>query len=784
MKKNSLHDVLSIVNIQDRTEILGDFIKDQRLDYKPSYQRDYVWPPFKGSYFMETILLHAEFTPIAIIEHKGVREVIDGRQRVETIDKFLKDQLTLKSTGLDVLWNLSDKKWSQFNAEMQDRILASRIRIIVIRFNNPEEEISPDVELAVKRELFRRYNLGMTPLKKVEVYKAQYLQDPNINYFKKKFKNEEEFYTQVNDIFNHRSKNIEILMQTIRQLLILHRIPINKYSMERDYIVNRYYDFMSFENRGNEQAREIYSQFKEKMSFLYFVYQQVNKETKKATGLVYECLFWALSVLEVEKINFRDQYDELVKKLVKFVTGNINTFILDRSNQAPRVYERYEKVAKLFSAQFRVDFGKYLKNESFAVAHKERLIRHMKEKARPGMEQEHFSKLDPTSTTIKGIISLMQKRKFDLRPSYQREEVISVPKASALIESILKGLSLHPIYVYIRTSGCYEVIDGQQRLLAILAFIGERYMTQDGDLVPSKNDGFALRLKTGMMQDLDHATFEDLSLELRNKILDFKISMIEIRQELNPNFRPEELFKRLNYKPFPIREHSFEFWNAYANPEIIKTIKELSQKNSWLYFRKNNSRMMNEELLMHLIYFEYATMELTSNVSCIKEVLSIKFSSENISIQVKNKASITRVIENDILQQEYLNFCKNFDTNFLSKVKTLVSFKDSKNTNLSMARQLDSFLHTNQTSNIRTATQFWLFWAVLKGIPTPTCFYHRDAVRKEMEKMFEVVSDAVSVDEFERALTETWTRLKKIKMYPYPLAATAGHENRPPAGTF
>jgi len=455
--------------------------------------------------------------------------------------------------------------------------------------------------------------------------------------------------------------------------------------------------------------------------------------------------------------------------LIKFVTGNINAFVLDRSNQAPRVYERYEKIAKLFSAQFRVDFGKYLKNESFTVAHKERLIRHMKEKARPGMEQEHFSKLDPTSTTIKGITGLMQKRKFDLRPSYQREEVISIPKASALIESILKGLSLHPIYVYIRTDGCYEVIDGQQRLLAILAFIKEQYTTLDGEQVHSKNAGFALRLKTGMMQELDRLTFEDLSSELRNKILDFKISLIEIRQERNPNFRPEELFKRLNYKPFPIREHSFEFWNAYANPEIIKVIKEFSKKNTWLYFRKNNSRMMNEELLMHLIYFEYATKDLSPNIGCIKEVLYIQFSSENISIQVKNKASITRVLENDLLQQEYLNVCKDFETNFLSKVKTLVCLKDSKNTDLSMARQLDSFLQTNQTSNMRTATQFWLFWAILKGIPIQTCFYHRDEVKKEMDKMFEVASDAVSVEEFERALAETWTRLKKYKNIPLPL---------------
>lgn len=77
----------------------------------------------------------------------------------------------------------------------------------------------------------------------------------------------------------------------------------------------------------------------------------------------------------------------------------------------------------------------------------------------------------------------MSRQKFLLRPPYQRSEVIDKKKASAIIESLLLGIKLPPIFVFKHTNGISEVVDGQQRLLAILGFMGQTYKDEKGKTV-------------------------------------------------------------------------------------------------------------------------------------------------------------------------------------------------------------------------------------------------------------------------------------------------------------
>jgi uncharacterized protein with ParB-like and HNH nuclease domain len=50
-------------------------------DYKPSYQRNYVWDDEKATYFIESILLGTEIPPLIYFRNTEKIEVIDGRQR-------------------------------------------------------------------------------------------------------------------------------------------------------------------------------------------------------------------------------------------------------------------------------------------------------------------------------------------------------------------------------------------------------------------------------------------------------------------------------------------------------------------------------------------------------------------------------------------------------------------------------------------------------------------------------------------------------------------------------
>lgn len=70
-------------------------------------------------------------------------------------------------------------------------------------------------------------------------------------------------------------------------------------------------------------------------------------------------------------------------------------------------------------------------------------------------------------------ISQLTGRKLNLAPSYQRGDVWRTGDRQALIESILRGIPL-PSVILLRTGAStpHEVVDGKQRLTAILRFVG------------------------------------------------------------------------------------------------------------------------------------------------------------------------------------------------------------------------------------------------------------------------------------------------------------------------
>lgn len=84
----------------------------RRINYAPYYQRNYVWEKDKRSFFIESIFLGTEIPPIVFYKKGTQVEVIDGRQRFETIKRFREDDFALHASGLMELKALEGKKYS------------------------------------------------------------------------------------------------------------------------------------------------------------------------------------------------------------------------------------------------------------------------------------------------------------------------------------------------------------------------------------------------------------------------------------------------------------------------------------------------------------------------------------------------------------------------------------------------------------------------------------------------------------------------------------------------
>lgn len=80
---------------------------------------------------------------------------------------------------------------------------------------------------------------------------------------------------------------------------------------------------------------------------------------------------------------------------------------------------------------------------------------------------------------LDSIENMLDSKKYDLNPEYQRRKRWDIPKKSRLIESFIMNVPVPPIFLYEVDYSIYEVMDGQQRLAAIYDFYKGSYELQE-----------------------------------------------------------------------------------------------------------------------------------------------------------------------------------------------------------------------------------------------------------------------------------------------------------------
>ena len=124
-------------------------------------------------------------------------------------------------------------------------------------------------------------------------------------------------------------------------------------------------------------------------------------------------------------------------------------------------------------------------------------------------------KPDPETKPVYQLLEDIESNNYLIRPTYQRQEKINVKKASSIIESILLGIKLPPIFIFSRTDGTREVIDGQQRLLSIVGFLGKTYKNEEGQIVTAKNHNFRLK-DLRILHQYNGKKYSDIISEIEN----------------------------------------------------------------------------------------------------------------------------------------------------------------------------------------------------------------------------------------------------------------------------
>lgn len=207
------------------------------------------------------------------------------------------------------------------------------------------------------------------------------------------------------------------------------------------------------------------------------------------------------------------------------------------------------------------------------------------------VQKTHTRQLD---ISFNELADMYQNNELNIKPDFQRLFRWSEEKQSRFIESLILEMPVPPIFVIEVEDGCYELIDGLQRISSYLNFRGMlKKITKDESENESEDEKPLKLVGCDIAPLLNGFTYDDLPTAYQIRLKRNFIRMQVIRKESDKLLR-YHMFKRLNtggemLEPQEIRNCNIrllgdefaDFLKQIAeNPCFKNTINNISETRS------------------------------------------------------------------------------------------------------------------------------------------------------------------------------------------------------------
>ncbi|MDB5257272.1 MAG: hypothetical protein JWM14_1967 [Chitinophagaceae bacterium] len=192
----------------------------------PGYQRDFIWKDKEKARFIESLLLGVPIQPLfaAVIDEDGSLELIDGSQRLRTIDAFMHDEFKL--SALKKLSDLNGLKFSDFIQARKNKFSLISLRVHVI---------TEKASLSIRQDIFDRINTSGQAAKDSEVRKGA-----------------------------HSGKFYNFVIECANNPLFNKLCPISTQAKKRgeaEELILRYFTYSTYGTERKERGRKILDMF-------------------------------------------------------------------------------------------------------------------------------------------------------------------------------------------------------------------------------------------------------------------------------------------------------------------------------------------------------------------------------------------------------------------------------------------------------------------------------------------------------------------------------------------
>jgi hypothetical protein len=205
----------------------------------------------------------------------------------------------------------------------------------------------------------------------------------------------------------------------------------------------------------------------------------------------------------------------------------------------------------------------------------------------------------PNTQAISWFYGEYKKEALLLSPKYQRNPIWSIGQKCFLIDSILSGCPLPQVFLNIKIEGVgtkrktlYEVVDGQQRLRAILEFLADEW-----PLISTTAKSYPV---SDAYKPHIGKRYSELNASLQEQIWNYPLSVQELRSWGDTQIRA--LFRRLNYVVEKLNAQELRHSQYFG--EFVTAVEKLAEDGFWdeigLFTRRDSQRMKDVEFVSEL----------------------------------------------------------------------------------------------------------------------------------------------------------------------------------------
>lgn len=216
-----------------------------------------------------------------------------------------------------------------------------------------------------------------------------------------------------------------------------------------------------------------------------------------------------------------------------------------------------------------------------------------------GDNSEDFSKVDSVYPNAEVRVEkaqystmhlkrLVEERKeLVIDPDFQRNDVWSPKQSAELVESILMGIPIPTIYLFEMKDGSKQVVDGRQRISAILNFLNNKFSLKDLKILPQCNG----------------KNFSELDSKMQGIFEDYQL-FFYIIQPPTPERVKYDIFDRVNRGGTRLTNQ--EMRNALYRGRSTVLLKELATSPAFLDATGkgiSSKRMKDQHVILRSLAF-------------------------------------------------------------------------------------------------------------------------------------------------------------------------------------